>query len=276
MAFYKKYLKDHFDRDLAKAIVMPLIYGKTSVGFAADLEEFFAKGSLYPSKKFLIVLANQIVKLLKNDSRFLKVNNFMRMLRSIGKLLFDLNSLTIRGPYNDSFVVYHKEEIERIRLYLKKGKRYRSKQVSISRVVKNHNGNPERSKTKTINAFVANYIHFLDGVICHYIIKRLEQEGTLELGTIHDCFFIKPSQAETLKKLYKGGLVMAGIVHQYNLLYWLHDIMEALQVKEVSSVEMLEWIKGSLNHLEDYQESMGLGCAEIPDSEIIITFLKRG
>ena len=93
--FYKKYLKNHFDRDLAKAIVMPLIYGKTSAGFAADLEAFFAKGSLYPSKKFLIVLASQIVKLLKNDLTFLKVNNFMRMLRSIGKLLFDLNLLTI-------------------------------------------------------------------------------------------------------------------------------------------------------------------------------------
>lgn len=100
-----------------------------------------------------------------------------------------------------------------------KEKCYQSKQVSISGAVKNHNGNPEKSKTKTINAFVTNYIHFLDGVICLYIITKLGQKGTLALGIIHDCFFIKPFQAKDLKKLYKERLVLALIVHQYNLLH---------------------------------------------------------
>lgn len=98
---------------------------KTSVGFAEDLEKFFAKGSLYfckskskgPDNKLLITLASQILKLLKNDETFKTINNFMKMLRSIGKLLFDLDLFIIRGPYSDSFVVYDKEETERLRLY---------------------------------------------------------------------------------------------------------------------------------------------------------------
>jgi len=67
------------------------------------------------------------------------------------------------------------------------------------------------------NSVVANYyIHFLDGVICHYIIQKLEKESALALGTIHDCFFIKFSSGG-FKKLYKQGLLLALIVHQYNL-----------------------------------------------------------
>ena len=274
---YKEYFKTNCDRSLTKAIVMPLIYGKTSVGFAEDLEKFFAKGSLYPDNKLLITLASQILKLLKNDETFKTINNFMKMLRSIGKLLFDLDLFIIRGPYSDSFVVYHKEETERLRLYLKRGKRYQSQQISINRIVKDQEGNPEKAKTKTINAFVANYVHSLDGVVCHYIIKKLSQEGALELGTIHDCFFVKPPQAEILKKLYKEGLVLALIVHHYNLLYWLHDIMECFQVKEISSVEMLSETRDILKNLEDFQRKeniIDLGNVEIVDSENLITILE--
>lgn len=273
-ARYKEYFRNNFDRSLTKAIVMPLIYGKTSMGFAEDLNQFFAKGSLYPDNKLLIALASQILKLLKNDETFKTINHFMKMLRSIGKLLFDLDLFIIRGPYSDSFVVYHKEETERLRIYLKRGKRYQSQRISINRIVKDQEGNLEKSRTKTINAFVANYVHFLDGVICHYIIKKLEQEGTLELGTIHDCFFIKPEKAEILKKVYKEGLVLALIVHQYNLLHWLHDIMESLQVKEISSVEMLLAIKRILKNLENFQAKQNIDAdVEIPESESIIRIL---
>ncbi len=36
---------------------------------------------------------------------------------------------------------------------------------------------------------------------------------------MHDCFFIEPEKTQIIQKLYKEGLVMALIVHQYNLLY---------------------------------------------------------
>jgi DNA-dependent RNA polymerase len=38
---YNAHLSKNFDRALVKAIVMPLIYGKTSQGFAEDLQTFF-------------------------------------------------------------------------------------------------------------------------------------------------------------------------------------------------------------------------------------------
>ena len=208
----------------------------------------------------------------------------MKMLRSIGKLLFDLDLFIIRGPYSDSFIVYHKEETERLRIYLKRGKRYQSQQISINKIVKDQEGSSEKSKTKTINAFVANYVHFLDGVVCHYIIKKLGQEGALALGTIHDCFFVKPEKAEILKKVYKEGLVLALVVHQYNLLYWLHDIMQCFQVKEISSVEMLSSLQRTLKNLEIFlvafgkvketKQNINLDDVGIPSSESIIAILE--
>ena len=228
---YKDFFKKNFDRSLAKTIIMPLIYGKKAIGFSEDLEAFFAKGKLFPKRSIRVKLASTLLKILKEHSMLAKANHFMKLLRSIGKFLFDLDLFIIRGPYSSSHIVYNKEEIQKIRLYLKKGKRYQVQQINISRIVKDQTGEPLKAKTKTINAFVANYIHFLDGVICHYIIKKLEQESVLALGTIHDCFFIKPSQAKDLKKLYKEGLVLALIVHQYNLLYWFYDIMQSMKVK---------------------------------------------
>lgn len=44
---------------------MPLIYGKTSMGFAEDFKEFFAEGHLYPKNSIQIKLASQIITVLK-------------------------------------------------------------------------------------------------------------------------------------------------------------------------------------------------------------------
>lgn len=273
---YKDFFKKNFDRSLAKTIVMPLIYGKTSIGFAEDLEVFFAKEKLFPKSDFRIKLANQLLKALKEHPMLAKANHFMKLLKSIERFLFGLDLFIIRGPYSCSYIGYHKEEIQKIRLYLKKGKRYQVQQISINRIVKDQKGEP--LKAKTIYAFVANYIHFLDGVICHYIIKKLGQEGTLALGTIHDCFFIKPSQAEDLKKLYKEGLVLALIIHQYNLLHWFYDIMQSMKVKEFDYDSFFLPRKEMLENLETLQKDENfvsmLEKIEIIDTDYLIESLK--
>lgn len=150
--------------------------------------------------------------------------------------------------------------------------------ISINRIVTGPNGEPEKAKTKTINAFVANYIHFLDGVICHYIIKRLEKSGILALGTIHDCFFIKPYQAEYLKKLYKEGLVLALIVHQYNLLYWFYDIMQSMQIKEFDYESFFRPQKEMLDILYILQRDENfvsmLEKVNITDTDVLIESLR--
>lgn len=55
------YFKKNINRPLMKAVIMPLIYGKTSYSFAEDLKEFFAKGNFYPNDSTLIKLASQIL-----------------------------------------------------------------------------------------------------------------------------------------------------------------------------------------------------------------------
>jgi len=59
-------------RQLIKAAVMPLIYGKSAYGFAEDLKKFFAKHYEYPSKSTLLTLANFIISKLKNHRSFIK------------------------------------------------------------------------------------------------------------------------------------------------------------------------------------------------------------
>lgn len=280
---YENYLKDNLNRSLIKAIVMPLIYGKTSMGFAEDLKEFFVKGDLYPKNSIRLKLASKIINVLKKDVFLTKSNIFMKTLRAFGQFLFDLDLYSIRGPYNNSNISYHKEEIQRIRLYFarKKGK-YRSQQVSMSRIVRDSTGNPVKSKTKTINAFVANYIHFLDGVICHYIIKKLEQEGTFALGTVHDCFFIKPSKIEVLQRFYKEALVIAAITHYYNLLYWVFNIMrgvkkdKACEDAETSSFmqQLQEFIGSDFEYFLLEEKNICIKNLGTVDSEYLIEYLE--
>lgn len=111
---YNNYFQTNIDRKLIKAIVMPLIYGKTGQGFAINLKEFFAKENLYPKEIALIILASQIIKTLKNDPVFANVNLFMKALRAIGAFMFEFDDFSIKGYYNDSHIVYYKEEVEEI------------------------------------------------------------------------------------------------------------------------------------------------------------------
>ena len=225
---YNKYFRDNVDRKLIKAIVMPLVYGKTSQGFAEDLKVFFAKGYLYPSERALVQLAAQIIKTLKEDPIFTKIGVFMKGLRATARLLFDLNKLTIRGAYGDTNIVYYKEEKEQINLYYKKvGRKYKSQKINLSRPIRDAQGTFIKSKTKAVNAFIANYVHFLDASVCHYVIDALAVDSTLNLGTIHDCFFIKPEKVDILKKAYKEGLIKAHRIHVYNMVCWLYDIQGA-------------------------------------------------
>lgn len=48
------------------------------------------------------------------------IYNLLKLLVALTALLFKCNKVIIRSPYHHSFIEYNKEEIQRIRLYLKK------------------------------------------------------------------------------------------------------------------------------------------------------------
>lgn len=58
---------------------------------------------------------------------------------------------------------------------------------------KNERGIPIQSKNKTVNAFVANFVHFIDGQICNFVIEQFVNLKYTHIATIHDCFYIKHS-----------------------------------------------------------------------------------
>lgn len=257
---FREYFRHNFDQHLAKAIGVPLMYGKANVdadsSLASDLATFFSKGCLYPDRSFLIKLARQIIDLVKTDLTFRKVNHFISMLRSVANLLFDSNLLTIRGPYCDFVINYHQEEISLQRL-----DPFESKPISIHRVIKSNEAQPRKSKTKAIDTFAQNYIHFLEGVVCNYVIKKqqLDKKNNFALGIIDNGFFIKPKlpkkKENTLHQLYKEGLVMAFLTHEYNLLHWLYDLIKSMQVKDNQKNLRLEPVRIALIGFEQFQKT---------------------
>ena len=229
---YLDCLHKHFDRSLAKALIMPLTYGKTAEGFSKDLKAFFKTKNYYPNIKFLCRVANKIINTLKAHPSLEKANSFMKLTRALASFLYDIDDITIRGPFIISHIQYHKETTERLSLYvpfedaLTGRRRYKRQQVTFKTVAKDSTtGTPIKSRIKSVNSFVANYIHYLDGVVCHSVIESLSKKRGVPLGTIHDCFYIKPENAELLNRQYKKGLVLAMNVHQYNTLIWLIKLM---------------------------------------------------
>ena len=100
-----------------------------------------------------------------------------------------------------------------------------------------------RSKTKTVNSFVANYIHFLDGQICHFIIEQMNKfANCTSLGTIHDCFYIKPRNAQELQCVYKAGLVMGIYINELNYATWILHIMQFYNIPTEQHQPILNYI----------------------------------
>ena len=167
---------------------------------------------------------------LKTDPLFVKVSVFMKMLRAMGAFLYELDSFIIKGYYSNTHIAYYKEETEELYLYYKdNASKYRRQKVSLTRPALDEQGNFQKSKNKAITALVANYVHFLDALICHYIIDNLPAKAPL--GTIHDSFFVKPADIPKLKEKYKEGLILAQKTHVYNLFNWLHIICTAFKEK---------------------------------------------
>jgi hypothetical protein len=119
IANYMDFFNNNLNRTLIKAIIMPLIYGKTSMGLVEDLKKIFEKGLLFPSNQILIRIANRMLSIFKQHPTLKELMLFMGAKRAFAALLFKCNKVIIRSPYHHSFIEYNKEEIQQIRIYFK-------------------------------------------------------------------------------------------------------------------------------------------------------------
>lgn len=247
-----QYFINNFDRKIIKAIIMPLIYGKTPSGFADDLKDFFKKGDIYPSKGVLLQLASQIIRELNNDPIFNSVNLFMAAMRTFAGMLSDIDYVYIFGPYNRVNMKYNEETIDRINIYAayknKSKVRYRINRVNLTKVSRDSSGKPLRSKRKIVNAFVANFIHYLDSYICHQLIDEMMKEQK-PIGTIHDCFYVRPNDSFMVNKHYKYGLIKAMFISKFNFYKWVYALLYYQFVNDNDVEEEKEFV---LEKLADY------------------------
>ena len=108
------------DRALIKAIVMPLIYGKTPYGFAEDLQSFLAKHYLYPSNSILLKLAHLIIVKLKGHKNLTNANLFMASMQNFAKMLFAINNVVLVGVYSNCQLNYNQVKVEQLNVYTRK------------------------------------------------------------------------------------------------------------------------------------------------------------
>jgi hypothetical protein len=260
---YRNYFKHNLDRRLVKTVVMQLIYKKKTTPQRRrpqkrllwnHLAKFFAKGGLYPSKSFLMVLGKQIIRNVQKTSTFQKRNHFITAIRSIGTLLLDSNTLTLRESYTYYSFQHDTTSLQGLRLYFKKS----------------------NTKQKTINQFVTDYVHFLKRVSHHYVLRKLAKEGDLAFDKVDHAFFIKPTQAGILNQLYKEGLVMALIVHQYNLIYWLSNFIDYMGLTKDVDQEAFEFLYALLLILDTFvtKDSIHWKNLEIPNTKLVIQRLE--
>ena len=234
-------LTKKMDRQLVKAAVMPLIYGKTAYGFSEDLKEFFAKNYLYLSNSVLLKLANFILNKLKMHTTLSKANDFMALIRKFAKVLFDFDNVVLIGPYNECTIGYNQVTTERLNIYYhKKHAGVTRQQISLNTLKKDERGIPIQSKNKTVTAFVANFVHFIDGQICHFIIEQFGILKYTDIATIHDCFYVKPEHKKELQCIYKAGLVMGIFIYELNLAMWIYTFMNHYKMSPTR--ELIEYI----------------------------------
>ncbi len=92
---------------------------------------------------------------MKDPLIFKKSNSVITSLRSFGKVLFDLEKVTIAKPYNDSNTHYKQQDTAQISIYKKKQTASSANWPNKAKNKSAFLGAPLPSKRKTIAACVA-------------------------------------------------------------------------------------------------------------------------
>jgi len=161
---------------------------------------------------------------------------------------------------------------KRPEIYKKKNKRLHRQKISLTKQKRSLSGKPVPSKRKTITAFVANYIHYLDGLVCQFIIEQFCSKNTIYIGTIHDCFYIKPEYKAKLQQTYKAGLLMAVFVNQLNYTKWMYTIMQAFGVPPTKELEEhLKFLEVTIEKFRKQKYDYVMSLSEFRHSHYLLT-----
>jgi hypothetical protein len=166
-------LQRNLSRSIIKAIVMPLIYGKTSISYSDDLKKFFEKHGIRqtPPNRVLLGLAKKLMDWINEHPAISSAQKFMRGMRALGLIVLDKEQLSIRGPYLTTEIVYYKECIVQHKIYYKTGSScFKTKSVNLFELERDEFGAPIESTPKNVTAFIRNLVHYLDAVVCHTIV----------------------------------------------------------------------------------------------------------
>lgn len=188
-----------FTRKLIKQLFMPLIYGKTIISMANDLNRHC---SSLLSQKECMTLAFNISEFFKD--RFPGIVNLMELVRSVSWVISaGDNAVVYNTPLLITVQDYMKSEIVKLWVYDRIQKKRH--QVSL-RIPTTY-----RDRRKTNAATFANFIHQKDANIAVFMILEINDRKDLHVPvyTVHDNFItIAPFAkyvSDTYIKIYAEG-----------------------------------------------------------------------
>lgn len=178
-------------RKLVKKLFMPIIYGKTVMSMANDINQHYS--SLLNQRECLI-LASHISKFF--IQRFPGISNLMALVRSVSWLTSVMDKPIIYDtPLLTTIQDYMKSDIAPLWVYDRIQKKRRQVTLRIP--------TPTRDRRKTHLATFANFIHQKDANIAMFMIINLMLEKmNVPIYTVHDNFITTIPNAKFISDSY--------------------------------------------------------------------------
>lgn len=255
-------LVEAFDRKLIKNLIMPLIYGKTGSSYAVQIHKQVNEISKnrFVKRGWSYTLAMAIHRRVMSHSLIHGCTELSECLKAFVKL----NNL-VQLPLdfeNSDFITtmdYVKLKTVQYRLYFRTSTGRRSQKVSVAEPVLK-DGRAQRDETKSKTAVTANYIHFLDAIVCHRVIKAMVPNS---IGTIHDCFVVRLKDEERVMQAYRNALCDCRQDHEKNLIRWIKNLQQhSVEPGNLRDIKTLEEARSVLGGIKESPGSLRGGLKE--------------
>lgn len=192
----KQLIITRLTRKTIKKPVMTLAYNQSLLAASKELN-----AAVLDIKKPNFALNSIFMEIVKTIHQiifdeFPKFHIFQKALRSVTRSLTNeekgLIKVAVAG--HEFTQSYYNSEIERLTFHSK----FDKKKVTIHKYKQTKDLNP----TKNSIAFMPNFIHFIDSSLAVDVILACK-EASIDILTIHDCFYARPKDLEKVREFYK-------------------------------------------------------------------------
>jgi sulfatase maturation enzyme AslB (radical SAM superfamily) len=187
----------HLSRKIVKGIFMPIIYGKTLMSTACDLNEHF---SHFITKKECFDVASVCFKLWR--TKYQRMENLIRFIRHIGWIASARDCPVLyKVPYFTTVQDYMVMEATNIWVFDRLHKKRRRVTLRVP--------SSKRDRRKTEISTFVNFIHQKDAHIAMCVVEEMLELGA-PIYTVHDNFITTAQYSHFIPLIYSNVICNMG------------------------------------------------------------------